>query len=101
MDVIFKKHLRGQKIHTAVYLLFQILYIICFMFVLYMSFRITGSADAEVSMLPDLFHQLIGIVKTILRRELHISRNVSPKSQNILDSKFLQAAYYAPHLVFR
>ena len=69
-DIVIKKHLGGQKIHSAVNFMLQIPDVILLMLCLYMALRITGGADTELPLLTDILNQLTGIAIMAWQREL-------------------------------
>ena len=85
-NIVIKKHLCSQEIYTTVYFLFQMCNIILLMFGLYMSFRITCSPDAEISLTLDILDQLICILIMIRKWEFTLLWNISSESKDILNS---------------
>ena len=86
--MIVKKHLGRQEIQPAVHLFFQVADILLLSRALHMTFRIAGSAKAEIPALFQKLDQPDGMLKLVLRRVLHSLRNVAPKSQHIFNAFF-------------
>ena len=101
MDIVIKKHLRSQEIHTAVHFLLQITDIVFLVFLFHMAFRIACRPDAEIAGTPDLPEQPVSIPGPFLRGEGHAGRNVAPEGKDVLDAQFLQVADHPAHLFFR
>ena len=61
---------------------------------LHMSFRVAGRTDAEISLLFNLSDELTCIPVLIGKGKLGRFRDISPKSQNILDILLLKLTDY-------
>ena len=86
MDIIVKKHLSRQEIHSAVHLLFQIADVILLVFILHMAFRITCRADTEIAMLSDLFDKFARIAEAVCIGKCHPRRDIPAQGKDILDA---------------
>ena len=86
--MIFKKHLRGQKITAGLCLFLHMGNIFTKVFRLRMAFRITRTAYTKITLTLDLFHQFTGIMVIQMCR-IHPLDQVTAKCQNIVNSEFL------------
>ena len=87
-DVIVEKHLRGQKVAAAVHLPFKVADVVLPVRTLDVALRITGRADAEAAVFPDLSNQLVGVAVLAGGGERGILRDIPAQGKDIFNMIF-------------
>ena len=88
-NVVVKKHLRGEKFTTARDFLFQSVHVLCAVRTFGMSLRIAGAADTKSAERGNFLGELTCVMIRNVAA-FKVFGNVSPQSQNILDTFFAE-----------